>query len=85
MLVVFPMPGMPCPRGVRDIQTMYNISHRDDDMRAVSVTGDDFQSLNGLAVADNIFQHFGPELFDPWVGMRNELIIQDALNYQGSS
>jgi hypothetical protein len=54
-------------------------------MRAVSVTGDDFQSLNGLAVADNIVQHFGSELFDPWVGMRNELMIQDALNYQGSS
>lgn len=37
-------------------------THRDDDVRAVAVAGDDLEALDGLGVADNVVQRAGTVL-----------------------
>ena len=85
MLVVFPIPGRPCPPMPisRFAAGQDGSTHRDNNMRAIPLFRYYLEPLNCLLVPDNVVQNLWTVFFDP--GTRQVVGAKRKLAYHGSS
>ena len=73
------------PRTMSTVTASRGATHRNNDMWTVSVSSNNFQSLDGISVTDDVVEDLWPILLDPGTEMMREARAWTMDTHHGSS